>query len=75
MEKKETQVPQKKSDLNLKCHTSLEALFWSSWLGNAGKDGRDENFLSSISPVPLLAILCLVAYRSDVCSATQSRVM
>ena len=67
MEKKETMVPQTKSDLNLKCHTSLEAskklctLFWSSWLGNAGRDGRDENFLSSISPVPLLAILCLVA--------------
>ena len=27
----------------------------------AGRDGRDENFLSSISPAPLLAILCLVA--------------
>ena len=25
MEKKETLVPQKKSDLNLECHTSLEA--------------------------------------------------
>ena len=25
MEKKETMVPQTKSDLNLKCHTSLEA--------------------------------------------------
>ena len=25
-EKKEALVPQKKSDLNLKCHTSLEAL-------------------------------------------------
>ena len=67
MEKKETLVPQTKSDLNLKCHASLEAskklctLFWSSWLGNAGRDGRDENFLSSISPAPLLAILCLVA--------------